>query len=99
MPIDQVTDIFNRINQKGTRLSSADFAMSRLSSDIVHHGNDLRKEIEYFIQIYKDKALAANIKKMDKEFAESDYYRHIAWAENESTNIFEPDLAICCIFA
>ncbi|QQP29574.1 GmrSD restriction endonuclease domain-containing protein [Lactobacillus ultunensis] len=91
LPIDQVTDIFNRINQKGTRLSSADFAMSRLSSDIVHHGNDLRKEIEYFIQIYKDKALAANIKKMDKEFAESDYYRHIAWAENESTNIFEPD--------
>lgn len=64
LPIDQVTDIFNRINQKGTRLSSADFAMSRLSSDLSHHGNDLRKEIDYFIQIYRDKNLADNIKKM-----------------------------------
>lgn len=91
LPIDQVTDIFNRINQKGTRLSSADFAMSRLSSDVAHHGNDLRKEIEYFIQIYKDKTLSANIKVMDKDFVSTDYYRHIVWAENENTNIFEPD--------
>jgi hypothetical protein len=91
LPIDQVTDIFNRINQKGTRLSSADFAMSRLSSDLSHHGNDLRKEIDYFIQIYRDKNLAANVKKMDTEFANTEYYQHIAWAEKEHTNIFEPD--------
>lgn len=91
LPIDQVTDIFNRINQKGTRLSSADFAMSRLSSDLSHHGNDLRKEIDYFIQIYRDKNLAANIKKMDTEFANTEYYQHIAWAEKEHTSIFDPD--------
>ena len=91
LPIDQVTDIFNRINQKGTRLSSADFAMSRLSSDVTHHGNDLRKEIEYFIQIYNDAALADNIKQMDPDFADSEYYQHIAWAKNEDTTIFDPD--------
>lgn len=91
LPIDQVTDIFNRINQKGTRLSSADFAMSRLSSDVTHHGNDLRKEIEYFIQIYNDAALANNIKQMDPDFADSEYYQHIAWAKNENTTIFDPD--------
>ena len=91
LPIDQVTDIFNRINQKGTRLSSADFAMSRLSSDVTHHGNDLRKEIEYFIQIYNDAALADNIKQMDPDFADSEYYQHIAWAKNENTTIFDPD--------
>ena len=91
LPIDQVTDIFNRINQKGTRLSSADFAMSRLSSDVTHHGNDLRKEIEYFIQIYNDSALADNIKQMDPNFANSEYYQHIAWAKNENTTIFDPD--------
>lgn len=91
LPIDQVTDIFNRINQKGTRLSSADFAMSRLSSDVTHHGNDLRKEIEYFIQIYNDAALADNIKQMDPDFADSKYYQHIAWAKNENTTIFDPD--------
>ena len=91
LPIDQVTDIFNRINQKGTRLSSADFAMSRLSSDVTHHGNDLRKEIEYFIQIYNDSVLADNIKQMDPDFADSEYYQHIAWAKNENTTIFDPD--------
>lgn len=91
MPIDQVTDIFNRINQKGTRLSSADFAMSRLSSDVTHHGNDLRKEIEYFIQIYNDSVLADNIKQMDPDFADSEYYQHISWAKNENTTIFDPD--------
>lgn len=91
LPIDQVTDIFNRINQKGTRLSSADFAMSRLSSDVTHHGNDLRKEIEYFIQIYNDSALADNIKQMDPNFANSEYCQHIAWAKNENTTIFDPD--------
>ena len=91
LPIDQVTDIFNRINQKGTRLSSADFAMSRLSSDVTHHGNDLRKEIEYFIQIYNDSVLADNIKQMDPDFADSEYYQHISWAKNENTTIFDPD--------
>ena len=91
LPIDQVTDIFTRINQKGTRLSSADFAISRLSSDVTHHGNDLRKEIEYFIQIYNDAALADNIKQMDPDFADSEYYQHIAWAKNEDTTIFDPD--------
>ncbi len=93
LPIDQVTDIFNRINQKGTRLSSADFAMSRLSSDLTHHGNDLRKEIEYFIQIYRDKTLAANIQKVDADFANTEYYRHIAWTEKKHSNIFDPDFA------
>ncbi|GAA2958910.1 DUF262 domain-containing protein [Lactobacillus kefiranofaciens subsp. kefirgranum] len=91
LPINQVTDIFNRINQNGTRLSSADFAMSRLSSDTAHHGNELRKEIEYFIQIFGNSALADNIKKMDPTFANSDYYQHIAWAEKKNVRIFQPD--------
>lgn len=93
LPINQVTDIFNRINQKGTRLSSADFAMSRLSSDTAHHGNELRKEIEYFIQIFGNSNLADNIKKMDPEFANSDYYQHIAWAEKKNVRIFQPNFA------
>lgn len=100
LPINQVTDIFNRINQKGTRLSSADFAMSRLSSDTAHHGNELRKEIEYFIQIFGNSALADNIKKMDPTFANSDYYQHIAWAEKKNVRIFQPnfgDLLHICL--
>lgn len=93
LPIDQVTDIFNRINQKGTKLSSADFAMSRLSSDTAHHGNDLRKEIEYFIQLYKDHSLLENIVKMDLEFANSDYFKHISWADKEDVTLYQPDFS------
>lgn len=93
LPIDQVTDIFNRINQKGTKLSSADFAMSRLSSDTAHHGNDLRKEIEYFIQLYKDHSLLENIVKMDPEFANSDYFKHISWADKEDVTLYQPDFS------
>ncbi|WP_281828567.1 MULTISPECIES: GmrSD restriction endonuclease domain-containing protein [Lactobacillus] len=93
LPIDQVTDIFNRINQKGTKLSSADFAMSRLSSDTAHHGNDLRKEIEYFIQLYKDHSLLENIVKMDPEFANSNYFKHISWADKEDVTLYQPDFS------
>ncbi len=100
LPIEKVTDIFNRINQKGTRLSSADFAMSRLSSNTKYHGNDLRKEIEYFIQIYNDSTLANNIKLMDPNFVKSEYYKQIAWAEKANTQIFKPnfgDLLHICL--
>lgn len=93
LPIDQVTDIFNRINQKGTKLSSADFAMSRLSADNVHHGNELRKEIEYFIEIHKDPTLLANIKETDPNFVRTDYFKHIMWAKNENSIIFQPDFS------
>ena len=54
LSIGSVTDIFNRINSKGVSLSSADLAMSRLSADTVHGGNNLRKQIEYFVQLLND---------------------------------------------
>lgn len=93
LPINQVTDIFNRMNQTGTKLSSADFVMSRLSSDTIHHGNDLRKEIEYFIQLYRDHNLIENIKNLDPDFAQSNYFNHISWADKESISLFQPDFS------
>ena len=93
LPINQVTDIFNRMNQTGTKLSSADFAMSRLSSDTIHHGNDLRKEIEYFIQLYRDHNLIENIKNLDPDFAQSNYFNHISWADKENISLFQPDFS------
>lgn len=93
LPIDQVTDIFNRMNQTGTKLSSADFAMSRLSSDTSHHGNDLRKEIEYFIQLYRDPNLLINIENSDPNFTQSDYFTHISWAAKENISVYQPDFS------
>ena len=66
LSIGSVTDIFNRINSKGVSLSSADLAMSRLSADTVHGGNNLRKQIEYFVQLLNDPNLLQNIPKFQE---------------------------------
>ena len=48
LTIDEVTDIFIRINSQGVVLSQADFAMSKISADDFYGGNDTRKMIDYF---------------------------------------------------
>ena len=48
LDIDVVTDIFIRINSKGTALSQGDFVMSKIAADEKHEGNTLRKIIDYF---------------------------------------------------
>ena len=48
LEIDVVTDIFIRINSKGTALSQGDFVMSKIAADETHGGNTLRKVIDYF---------------------------------------------------
>ena len=48
LDIDVVTDIFIRINSKGTALSQGDFVMSKMAADEEHGGNLLRKVIDYF---------------------------------------------------
>ena len=51
LDIDTVTDVFIRINSKGTVLSQADFAMSKIAADSKFGGNNLRKAIDYFCHI------------------------------------------------
>ena len=51
LDIDLVTDIFIRINSKGTVLSQGDFVMSKIAADEEHGGNQLRKLIDYFSHI------------------------------------------------
>ena len=48
LSIDIVTDIFIRINSKGTALSQGDFVMSKIAADEKYGGNNLRKAIDYF---------------------------------------------------
>lgn len=43
LDIDIVTDIFIRINSKGTALSQGDFVMSKIAADEVHGGNNRRR--------------------------------------------------------
>lgn len=93
LSIGSVTDIFNRINSKGVSLSSADLAMSRLSADTVHGGNNLRKQIEYFVQLLNYPNLLQNIEKFDADFASTQEFSQIKWIANENDPIYKPRYA------
>lgn len=51
LDIETVTDIFIRINSKGTVLSQADFAMSKISSNERYGGDIIRKTVDYFCHL------------------------------------------------
>lgn len=93
LSIGAVTDIFNRINSKGVSLSSADLAMSRLSADTIHGGNNLRKQIEYFVQLLNDPNLLQNIVKFDSDFANTKEFNQIKWIASEINPIYKPRYA------
>lgn len=93
LSIGAVTDIFNRINSKGVSLSSADLAMSRLSADTIHGGNNLRKQIEYFVQLLNDPNLLENIVKFDFDFANTKEFNQIKWIASEINPIYKPRYA------
>ncbi|WP_338215679.1 GmrSD restriction endonuclease domain-containing protein [Companilactobacillus muriivasis] len=90
LPIESVTEIFNRINSKGTELSTADFIMSKLSSDTEHDGNNIRKCVEYFSRLLADPLSIDSIANNDKEFLNTEYFSLIKWAKNENSNLYNP---------
>ncbi|WP_225426568.1 GmrSD restriction endonuclease domain-containing protein [Companilactobacillus hulinensis] len=90
LPIESVTEIFNRINSKGTELSTADFIMSKLSSDTDHDGNNIRKCVEYFSRLLADPLSINSITNNDKAFLDTKYFSLIKWAKNENSNLYNP---------
>lgn len=93
LTIEQVTEIFIRINSKGVVLSQADFAMSKISSDEQHNGNRIRKTIDYFCHLMQTPRDYDSIVKNDPEFAKSYEFSHIQWILNEKDDIYTPNYA------
>ena len=89
--IDIVTDIFIRINSKGTALSQGDFVMSKIAADEKYGGNNLRKSIDYFAHLSKVPSFFERMKEDDSEFVQSEYYNKIAWLKNEIEDVYDPD--------
>lgn len=73
LDIDVVTDIFIRINSKGTALSQGDFVMSKIAADEAHGGNTLRKVIDYFSHLAVVPSYYDYIATHDKAFAATEY--------------------------
>ena len=89
--IDVVTDIFIRINSKGTSLSQGDFVMSKIAADEIHEGNRLRKAIDYFSHLAKDSSFFNQIKDSDLEFSNSEYFKYVEWLKEDRETVFDPD--------
>ena len=91
LQIDEVTEIFIRINSQGTRLSQSDFVMSKIASDEKYGGNMLRKAIDYFCHIAAKPEFYSDISARDKEFMESEYARKMKWIKDDREDIYTPD--------
>ena len=90
LSIDEVTEIFIRINSQGVVLSQADFAMSKISSDDRYGGNETRKMIDYFCHFMQRPSDYEMIVANDKEFAVSDALQKIKWVTKEQEDIYVP---------
>lgn len=90
LSIDEVTEIFVRINTKGTQLNQADFAMSKIAADSNYGGSILRKAIDYFCHLAVKPEFYMQMKK-DKEFLDSEYAQKIAWMKDSNSDIYNPD--------
>lgn len=90
LDIDVVTDIFIRINSKGSPLSQGDFVMSKMAADEIHGGNTLRKIIDYFSHLAVVPTYYEFIKNNDTSFASTPYLSKLAWLANDKETVYDP---------
>lgn len=91
LDIDVVTDIFIRINSKGTALSQGDFVMSKIASDETYGGNMLRKAIDYFAHLCVEPSFCSFIRENDRDFASSEYFSKVKWLEDDKEDVYNPE--------
>ena len=90
LDIDEVTEIFIRINSKGTPLSQSDFVMSKMAADTAHGGNTLRKVVDYFCHLAVKPDFYPQLIK-DTDFVETEYESQISWLKKDYEDIYDPD--------
>ena len=92
LEIDIVTDIFVRINSKGTTLNQSDFVMSKIAADEVHGGNTLRKIIDYFSHLAVVPSYYDYILSHDKEFCSKPegYIKKLEWLKHDNETVYDP---------
>ena len=89
--IDEVTDIFIRINAKGAVLSQADFAMSKIAADEAHGGNMLRKAIDYYCHLAVKPEFWSTVSVQDPDYMASEYVAKTEWLKYDKDDIYDPD--------
>ncbi len=90
LTIDEVTEIFIRINSQGAKLNQSDFAMSKIAANETYGGNLLRKGIDYFSHLAAQPDWYSDMCK-DAEFRQSEYFKAMEWLKDDREEIFDPD--------
>ena len=93
LQIDIVTDIFVRINSKGTTLNQGDFVMSKIAADEDHGGNTLKKIINYFSHLTVEPAYYDYMVTHDLDFCNKEnglYREKLKWLRNDTESIYDP---------
>lgn len=90
LTIDEVADIFERINSKGVPLNQADFTMSKLASD-KDNGSSVRKLVDYFAHLAKEPEYFKHIEANDIDFKATGLLDKIAWLKDDRNDIYDPD--------
>lgn len=93
LQIDIVTDIFVRINSKGTTLNQGDFVMSKIAADEEHGGNTLRKIIDYFSHLSVEPTYYDYMVTHDLDFCNKGnglYREKLKWLRNDTESIYDP---------
>ncbi|BAL80589.1 GmrSD restriction endonuclease domain-containing protein [Caldisericum exile] len=90
LDINEVTEIFIRINSSGVVLSQADFAMSKIAVDEKHSGNNLRKAIDYFCHLAVTPEFYSQIKESDTEFVNTEYFSKMTWLKDDRDDLYDP---------
>ena len=90
LTIDEVTEIFIRINSQGAKLNQSDFAMSKIAANVNYGGNMLRKAIDYFSHLAVQPDWYSDMVK-DEEFMNSQFANSIKWLKDDREDIFDPN--------
>ncbi|MHC1705919.1 MAG: DUF262 domain-containing protein [Bacteroidales bacterium] len=90
LTIDEVTEIFIRINSQGAKLNQSDFAMSKIAANSKYGGNMLRKAIDYFSHLAVQPEWYYDMAK-DKDFMESRYANVLNWLKDDRDDIYDPE--------
>jgi hypothetical protein len=90
LDIDEVTEIFIRINSKGTVLNQSDFVMSKMAADEIYGGNILRKLVDYFAHLAVKPQYYDHIESHDEDFVNTGYLKHIAWLRDDNETVYDP---------
>lgn len=90
LTIDEVTEIFIRINSQGAKLNQSDFAMSKIAANVKYGGNILRKAIDYFSHLAVQPDWYNDMIK-DEEFMKSPFAGNVKWLKDDREDIYDPN--------